>query len=73
MQSEKSRLGITDWIFDNIQKLIFLKGTVLWMWVKKTNLFNILYIIITDEMVCCLGWRMGKASWIMHETQLAVR
>lgn len=73
MQSEKSRLGITDWIFDNIQKLIFLKGTVLWMWVKKTDLFNILYIIITDEMVCCLGWRMGKASWIMHETQLAVR
>lgn len=73
MQSEKSRLGITDWIFDNIQKLIFLKGTVLWMWVKKTNLFNILYIIITDEMVCCLGWRMGKASWIMHETQIAVR
>lgn len=73
MQSEKSRLGITDWIFDNIQKLIFFKGTVLWMWVKKTDLFKILYVIITDEMVCCLWWRMGKASWIMHETQLAVR
>ena len=25
MQSEKSGLGITDWIFDNIQKLIFFK------------------------------------------------
>ena len=43
------------------------------MWVKKTDLFKILSIIITDEMVCCLGWRMGKASWIMHEAQLAVR
>lgn len=73
MQSEKSRCGITDWIFDNIQKLIFFKGTALRMWVKKTDLFKILSIIITDEMVCCLGWRMGKASWIMHEAQLAVR
>ena len=43
------------------------------MWVKKRDLLKILSIIITDEMVCCLGWRMGKASWIMHEMQLAMR
>lgn len=54
MQSAKFGCGATDWMFDNMQKLIpLLKGMImmLWMCVKKTDFSKILPEMFTNEMM----------------------